>query len=340
MSNAKTAVDFAESERLLLQSFPWPLVPTNLKGAYTLREPPTTLDPSAAGVDLLIENGIWPSPTQSKFWERLYSRKEHLQWISPELEPRPGKIRTARKSPKQPDNPNIVLTTNWSGAVVSGGGPWRRVEAMWWIPTVSMPPEGAGNMGDWESSSWVGIDGYSTNDVLQAGVYQNVNASGNAYYLAWFEWFAPNQPGSPSYINPVVIPFYVGIWPGGPIACLVSYLSIPTLPPILTNIGNILFLQLTTGQAFQVILIPPPGADASGDSVEWIMEAPGGGEPVTSLPSFTPIAFAGPLYGNANGNSFPSSAVADTLNIYNPNNGMILTSTFVAGLWVFIGFVG
>ena len=68
------------------------------------------------------------------------------------------------------------------------------------IPTVSKPTEPQGTEGGWNSASWVGIDSantndgkFSSNDVLQAGVEQRVDARGNANYTAWFEWFAPTQ---------------------------------------------------------------------------------------------------------------------------------------------------
>jgi hypothetical protein len=60
--------------------------------------------------------------------------------------------------------------------------------------------------GGWVSSSWVGIDGYSQDDVLQAGVDQQVDSNGSASYTAWFEWFAPKVDGSPDYVDSVNIP--------------------------------------------------------------------------------------------------------------------------------------
>jgi hypothetical protein len=58
--------------------------------------------------------------------------------------------------------------------------------------TVSQSPEAQGEEGGWHCSTWIGIDGYNraivSNDVLQAGVDQTVDAAGNTNCFAWFEW--------------------------------------------------------------------------------------------------------------------------------------------------------
>ena len=64
----------------------------------------------------------------------------------------------------------------------------------WTVPSVSKPTEPPGSDGGWDSSSWVGLDGSSgSDDVLQAGIEQRVDGSGNASYYAWFEWFCTYQ---------------------------------------------------------------------------------------------------------------------------------------------------
>lgn len=48
----------------------------------------------------------------------------------------------------------------------------------------------------------VGIDGkYGSNDVLQAGIQQQVTSNGDPSYVAWYEWFAPQQSNSPPYMR-------------------------------------------------------------------------------------------------------------------------------------------
>lgn len=90
-------------------------------------------------------------------------------------------------------------TNNWAGGTIRGT--WTDVVGIWRVPTVSIPETPAGTDGGWDSSSWVGIDGfYGSNDVLQAGVQQSVAGDGSTIYVAWYEWFAPKVDGSPGYI--------------------------------------------------------------------------------------------------------------------------------------------
>jgi hypothetical protein len=63
-----------------------------------------------------------------------------------------------------------------------------------------------------------------------------------------------------------------------------------------------------TGEHFSITLEPPTGASFNGSSAEWIMEAPDGGEPMSSLPAFNPVEFTG------------ASACGDG-NVHNPQNG-------------------
>jgi hypothetical protein len=94
------------------------------------------------------------------------------------------------------------VNSAWAGAGIRGLGPWNGIIGIWKIPTVSQPSEPQGTEGGWNSSSWVGIDGFQvnliSNDVLQAGIQQKVDAQGNASYVAWYEWFAPGSP-PPAY---------------------------------------------------------------------------------------------------------------------------------------------
>jgi hypothetical protein len=55
--------------------------------------------------------------------------------------------------------------------------------------------------------------------------------------------------------------------------------------------NQLYFANDTTGEHFSITLAAPPGATFDGNTAEWIMEAPDGGEPVSSLPAFTPVTF-------------------------------------------------
>ncbi len=223
---------------------------------------------------------------------------------------------------------------------ISYAAAWSSALGTWNIPAVTQPREPAGITGGWDSSSWVGIDGAfgSSNDVLQAGVEQGLNANPfspgvSPFYVAWFEWFAPSQglfgSGSPGYINQVNIDNFP-VSPGQQVYCAVQYVNNNTA-------GSIVFVNRATGQKFSITLAPPPGASFSGSSVEWIMEAPNGGEPAISLPAFTPIVF-NPAYAFDSHNQVYAPSTGFPVNMF--RGPQVLTFVASAGEQVTINFIG
>ena len=192
-------------------------------------------------------------------------------------------------------------SNNWSGSTISGT--WAHAVGIWRVPTVSIPSIPAGTDSGWDSSSWVGIDGtYGSNDVLQAGVQQSVGADGSTTYVAWYEWFAPKVNGSPNYIFQTNID-NMPIEPGDEVFAGIHYQN---------RQGFVMFGNVDRGKYFSIQIAPPPGASFSGNSVEWIVEAPNTGEPSTSLPRFTTVNFTAAFGSDAN-----STVTAD------PNKGDI-----------------
>ena len=174
---------------------PFALHKTTLPGVFRPPPLPQGFDLRTASDASMLQQGIMfrrplasDPPAAHQLWETIASRK----WVQvvPEFEPQPGKTHFLRRPPeKQTDG---SFTDNaWSGAVLNGT--WVGVIGAWTIPTVSTPPEPQGEEGGWHSSSWIGLDGGSSgsNDVIQAGIEQHVDANGTATYVAWYEWYAP-----------------------------------------------------------------------------------------------------------------------------------------------------
>ena len=99
----------------------------------------------------------------------------------------PAQARTAPK-PR-----NARISGNWAGYVVPGSG-ITSVTGTWKVPNAGALPPGV-------SSTWTGIGGYSTQDLIQAGTQQmsapfdSVIAGGA--YSAWYEML----PANPVYIT-------------------------------------------------------------------------------------------------------------------------------------------
>jgi len=107
--------------------------------------------------------------------------------------------------------------------------------------------------------------------------------------------------------------------------------------------GYVSFGNQTTGQYTPMTMAPPPGANFNGDTVEWIMEDPNGGEPGTALAKFTPVVFSSAIA--CNGSIFGSAPVTtgnplngDTTNI-ETSSGTVLTTSTVSNFGVTIDFV-
>lgn len=327
-------------EQAFRAKIPYSLVSTNLRGVYASPAPSADFDPNKASASDLVKNGLlWRRPSATddpalqQAWQRVFSR----QWLAkdrivPELHPQLRRTHVLKNPMKKVTDTNFVNSA-WAGAGTRGGS-WTGIIGFWKIPTVTKPSEPQGYVGGWTSSSWIGIDGFDigivSNDVLQAGIEQYVSPGGVASYVAWFEWYAPAQAGSPSYIYQTNIANFP-VSPGQEVYCSVQYINNATA-------GYIYFANESTGQHFSITLAPPPGATFKGNSIEWIMEAPDGGEPITALPKFTPVAFTSAI-GCGAGNALGNPEKGDTANIQD-TAGKVLTSVAVGNYAATVDFIG
>ncbi len=159
---------------------------------------------------------------------------------------------------------NSVATTsssNWSGdAVVNANDPFK-VEAIVGEFTVPTAHQALGACtGGWDYSSlWPGIDGFNSNDVLQAGVEVDAFCNGSttsSFYSAWIEWFPFAETRVSFPVNPGDLVF-VEVWNTS------------------STTGFAFFYNVSTGQTAEYSLTAPSGTTLTGNSVEWIVERPG-----------------------------------------------------------------
>jgi len=103
------------------------------------------------------------------------------------------------------------------------------------------------------------------------------------------------------------------------------------------RLGVITFVNQTQGFHFLVVLVPPPGAAFTGNTAEWIMEAPDFGEPISSLPKFSRVQFTGAQCSGPGGaSSDPSQGDVWTVSGF----GKTLTAVTLATDEATIDFTG
>src|SRR5579863_4733642 len=89
--------------------------------------------------------------------------------------------------------PTNLVSTNWSGAVLTAhsGESFSTVSAEWEVPKVKQVAIESVKTSD--ISEWVGIDGFNSKDVCQAGVMEVVHTLANGHKTvacsAWDEWY-------------------------------------------------------------------------------------------------------------------------------------------------------
>ncbi len=263
-------------------------------------------------------------------WKRIFGRPFKAEdRIVPHLVPQVGKTHQLRGK-KHTDSG--FTSCNWSGGVIDKGT-WGTVVGEWVIPTVTKPKEPQGTEGGWNSSSWIGIDGWANNDVLQIGIEQKVSAQGVASYVAWYEWWVKDGDVKKfPYIDQMNIPDFP-VTAGQTVSCSVQYVNNKTA-------GLLYMLNETTNQHYSITLAPPTGASFNGSSMEWIMEAPDGGYPTSALPKFTPVNFTSALGCTTDGKTVANPQNGDFSNIRNCPGNTVLTAVTLASDAVTVKFIG
>lgn len=286
---------FSAQSESLRKRVPFELRPTNLPGAFTTPPPAQEFDPNRASFATLIKHGVmWrrpqhgDSPYLVRAWNRAFSRN----WfggdrISPVLESRTGQNHALRGLGS---NGSGYTSRNWSGGIIQGQ--WATVVGYWSVPPAELSTEADHRRYECDSACWVGLDGFSSEDALQAGIQRRVDTTGRAQHVAWCEWYVPPRHDSPAYIwQTDVVNFSLA--PGNRVYCSVQYIAQKAA-------GLVYFANDSTGHHFSLTLAPPPGAAAAGDSIEWIAEAPAKGENAGGIP-LPPARFTTALGCSADG---------------------------------------
>jgi hypothetical protein len=246
-------------------------VPTNLPNVFAFPTPPAGFNPSTARTADLERYGFPLPPDQAKY------PQQYQQWVDAM---RHAKHVVVPSFTPQPEIRHNVLSTNWSGTVVTAprstsGVPtttFTTVLGTWTVPSVAKSTRTS------YSSTWIGLDGGVTtsNQVEQIGTEEDMNCGSlpaggcttpaPAYY-AWFELF----PDPSVQINSVLIN------PGDQIFARVEYVR-------MTNRVDFFISDYSTNTLTNFQVAAKYGAP--GTTAEWIQERPTIGKVLPALANF------------------------------------------------------
>jgi hypothetical protein len=168
-------------------------------------------------------------------------------------------------------------SSNWSGIAVTGQV-YSQVAGSWTVPTVKAEP------GNRYASDWVGIGGYSSGDLIQAGTSEQY-AGGHASYNAWTEIIPQAE---------VVIPGFT-VHPGDAMTVVITKGT--------GNAWKIVVTDSTESESFTKNLT----YHSTESSAEWIHEAPEVGGSIVDIATTTNADFD---HGTVNGSTVIGSAGA------------------------------
>ncbi len=273
-----SAVAFASGN----QSAPTSL-PTNVTGVTTLFAPPADFNPVTASDDELAAYAFPPRP-DAKAEPQAYASWKKAMLASKERVF--GELKVTdhyNGTPKLRKVENgAVSSNNWSGSAdVNNLTSYNTKKSYYFIISDYVVPmaEQAFSVcdGGWDySSSWVGIDGFNSNDVLQAGTESDAYCNGGttaSFYSAWIEWF----PFSETRISLPVTggdDMFVEVWNTSSVQ------------------GYAYLVNENTGQVQEYGLNPPSGTQLVGNSAEWVVERPGVGGGLANLTNYMQDFFA------------------------------------------------
>jgi len=226
---------------------------------------PPDFDPLQASHEELQAYGLPPrpdnNPEQEASWKELILKIKAAELVVPDLEifsedKIPLRVKT--QGDQQARNYN---GHNWAGAVIDKSV-CTQTRAVWTVPN---PFPGKGDGPTWYSAAWVGLDGWSSPDVLQGGTRHDITKGKDGRFtrdiFAWYEWY-PAYP-----IRLKNFPLSVG----DKVACYVWDINV--------TLGHFLIINYTTGKYVSISFEAPTGTKFEGDSAEWVVEDPSDTDP-------------------------------------------------------------
>jgi len=270
----------------------------------TTYHPPRGFDPLTADNADLLKAGFPPRPDhghhRARYDHVLKRLKGKLNYIPPTLRYNAGVFHGPRKRRTEDAT---ETSTNWSGGVVfaPSGKPFSWIEGDWVIPDVDAPAEN-----QWYyCASWIGIDGDGSGDVCQIGIECEVFRSGNSItrnIYPWWEWYPESEVAITNF----------SVSPGDMVTALLC-----TSGGGATE-ASAYFTNRTTGATTSLSFTAPGGTSLTGNSAEWVVEAPTVGGQQSAMADYGEVffsvceAFAGTIGG---GGTTVNGGTGDNINM-------------------------
>jgi len=272
--------------------------PLSLPGTTTIQAPPAGFDPLSASEEELAYHGFPPRPNQNtepkayEHWAK--AMKASKTRLMPKLEQTtifhgPAKLAKAATSTAVESRlsgptgtvKNDATSSNWSGYVdFSGATSYGSSSYYFIVNDMVVPyaehPIGTCSGGWFWGSEWNGIDGWNSNDVLQAGVEFDSYCgypTFSQYYSAWYEWYPNGEVRISNFPVTAGDDIFVEVWHTSPTQ------------------GYAYLVNEDNNQVVEVGFTAPSGTSLIGNSAEWVVERPAVGGSLTTLTNYTEIPF-------------------------------------------------
>ena len=291
---------------------------TRIAKGFSVRtyEPtPEQFDPRTATDRQLLHHGLPRRPDAVReqewraAWDKAFARP--TTWIVPTFEEvkdrSHGAVRPAGRKKLAARSAVAAFanatSNNWSGAVdfSAKGTPYKWVGGQWTVPNPHAPAAGS-----YYASEWVGIDGWGSSDVLQAGTETQITEVlwfkiANVY--TWWEWF---PAGEMAITN-------LPVSPGDVMYCLICVNS--------TTSATVYFSNQATGVSTNFTITAPGGTILAGNVAEWVVERPTVSGSAASLTDYDVVYFDECLAGWSGGGTVGVDDLASATSITMTGSG-------------------
>jgi hypothetical protein len=291
----------------------------DMLGVRLFTPPPEGFNPLEASDRELLVHGFPARPDKEMHpelhakWQELAARP--MTRIEPQFAVRTDKWHGIRQAIADD------TSTNWSGSVAFSP---KRDEVSWVMGQWTVPDVVAPGLGSFYCSTWVGIDGDGSPDVLQAGTEQEILNFGFftiRQTYAWWEWYPDFEVQIANF----------PVSPGDVMFCAICVHSSTEAGFYLTN--------LTTGASTSFTKTSPRGTSLVGNCAEWIVEAPTVNGNLAALARYGDVYFDLSIAGTEHNDLLYAGTGHDMIMV-DQNNRHISTPTFETNELIKVQYTG